>query len=361
MKNLYTQTAACCLKIATIILFSLPLTTNAQESMRANLYVVDANGATLVDGNLTNYNSIYSNAVDIDDAWKMTNPGINFGIVRETFNLVVERRTLIGLTDTTFFRMWNLPQYHYRIRFVLKNLNHPGMGAIVKDNYLNIETNIGLNDTTYYDFNVDANSASSGETRFQVIFGASYFAPVDVSFTGIQAQRKGKDVFVEWGVASETSMESYIVEHSADGRNFQALQQVRPYNTPVFKTYNYNDLKASSGDNFYRIKGISINGKVQYSPVATVRSINAAQSITVYPNPVVNKTVQLQFNNQPEGKYNVTLLHNNGVSQQLSTIQVNSGQGTQSVNLPYNLIPGVYRLQLTGPDNKMTVKNIQVL
>ena len=94
MKTFYNPAVYCCSKIILFLFLLLPIQLSAQESMRANLYIVDVNGLTLVDGNLTNYNNIYSNNVDIYDGWKMANPGINFGILRSGFNLSVERRSI---------------------------------------------------------------------------------------------------------------------------------------------------------------------------------------------------------------------------------------------------------------------------
>jgi hypothetical protein len=73
-----------------------------------NLFIVYNNGATLMDVNMTNYNNQYSNAVDGNDIWKMSNFGENFGIIRSSANLVFERRSLIAVNDTTYFRMWNM-------------------------------------------------------------------------------------------------------------------------------------------------------------------------------------------------------------------------------------------------------------
>lgn len=361
MKNLYTFTATYCLKIITVLLFSIPFTGKSQESMRANLYVIDATGSILVDGNLTNYNNIYSNAVDINDAWKMTNPGINFGILRDGYNLVVERRSLIGNADTTFFRMWNMPQYHYRIKFILNNLHHPGLKAELKDNYLHTSTPIGLNDTTNYDFNVDAIAASADQMRFQLIYSSTYFAPVDVNFAGIKLQRKGRNVLVAWDIANEVSVESYTIEHSLDGKNFNDIQQIAAYNTPVSKTYKYEDLQATYADNYYRIRATNFGGKIQYSTVAKINSMVTNASIFVYPNPVVNNLVQLHYTGQPAGMYNLVLVHSNGTKQPLPSILLNEGQGLKSINLPQNLSKGIYLLQIIGPGNKKTVNTIQVL
>lgn len=360
MKNCYSLAINYCLKIFTAILLFFPAAVNAQESMRVNLYVVDATGAILVDGNLTNYNSNYSNAVDINDAWKITNPGINFGILRDGYDLVVERRNVIGKTDTTFFKMWNMSQFGYRLKFMLKNLNHPGLTAVLKDNYLNREFPVGLNDTTNVDFSVTGDQASVDQKRFMLIFKKPPPPPVDIKFTAVDAQRNGKNVLLEWSVTNEVTVESYVVEYSSDGINFNALREQEPDNTQASKTYNYEYAESSCGVMYYRIKVVNSGGKLQYSPLAKVNALSTTQEIKVYPNPVVNKTVHLEFNNLPAGKYAVTLLYNNGSTRQLTSLQTGSDQN-YSVNLPKELASGIYRLRITGPDGKSTYKSIYVV
>lgn len=361
MKTILHQAASRCRISILFILLLLSVHLNAQESMRANLYIVDANGQTLVDGNLTNYNNIYSNNVDINDGWKMANPGINFGILRSTITLVVERRSVYTTSDTTFFRMWNMPQANYRIKFMLKNLNHLGMRGIIRDMYKNTETTIGLNDTTYFNFAVTADPASANEQRFQLVYGPNLAGPVDVNFTGIHLLRKGNGVLVKWDVAGETSIESYTVEHAADGRNFSSLKQVKPgMSSGTARSYDYLDADASKTEGFYRIKALSLGGRVQYSNIAKINACGLDKEINVYPNPVINKTVQLQFNNQPGGKYDLVLLYSNGVQQQLTSFQIAEGQSSFTLNLPQNIKPGIYRLQFRGPGT-MLVKTINVL
>lgn len=125
-----------------------PLAVN--RSLRVNLYAVDINGATLVDGVLTNYNDIYSNGVDVDDAVKMPNEGINLSILRGNVDLVVERRALI---DNSYLRIWNLPVGNYRFRIVARDLNNMSAGFF-RDETLRTKVILGLNDTTYYDFSI---------------------------------------------------------------------------------------------------------------------------------------------------------------------------------------------------------------
>ncbi len=136
-----------------IFIFATPVLVLAQPSMRANLHIVAANGSTvLMDGNLTNYDSIYSNSLDMYDAWKMNNFSENFGILRSNSVLVIERRKNISVCDTTFFKMWNMQYRNYRLQIITKNFHQPGLTAYLLDKFLDTKTVVKINDTKEYLF-----------------------------------------------------------------------------------------------------------------------------------------------------------------------------------------------------------------
>jgi len=355
MKTLYPTSTR--LRALMFVIFSFPFFLNAQELMRANLYVLDANGATLVDGNLTNYNNIYSNTVDMYDAWKMNNPGINFGILRNGQTLVVERRSLLTDTDTTFFRMWNLPKYNYGIRFDLRNLDHPGMSAFVKDTYLNTLTIVKLNDTTWYNFTIDANAASTAQLRFQLIYSKKEQEIIPVSFTGLHLKSKRNGVLVEWSVLNERSVESYNVEHSTDNRNFSSIQQVTSQNTTPANTYNYFDVDPVPGSNFYRIKAVRTDKSFQYSDVARLAPLKS-NSISIFPNPVTNKTFQLHFYNHVAGTYKLQIVNKMGQVVYKNIAKVTGKNFIKSIELGSVIRPGIYQLHITDDHSKLTTQQL---
>ena len=355
MKKFYSLAVSCCGKLFLIFFLLLSFISKAQESMRANLYALNTSGTILLDGNLTEYNIIYSNTVDINDAWKMVNPGVNFGIERSGYDLAVERRSALKNYDTTFFRMWNMSKSNYNIKFILKDLDQKGMYAFIKDNYFGTKTAVDLNDTTDFMFTINNDLASAAEMRFQLIYA------LDVDFKDFSVQRKGADVRVQWQAANELAIESYWIEQSADGINFNNIRQVIPYyNNAATNSYDYIHAGVSAVDIFYRIKAVGSAGRVLYSAVEKATENTSAPGISVYPNPVVNKTVQLQFNNLAAGKYNTLLLYSNGMQQQLSPFQLGEWQTNGSVNLPQSLPPGTYQLRFTGPGNKRIIKNILI-
>lgn len=362
MKKIYTLAVSRCLQLFSIVLFFIPFGSHSQELMRANLYVDNPGGLLLVDGNLTNYNNTYSNAVDINDAWKMANPGINFGILRSGYNLVVERRSVYTATDTTFFRMWNMTQANYRIKFMLKNLNHPGMQAMVVDNYLHSCTLIGLNDTTFYSFSVNADPASAAELRFQLIYGANLSGGVlDVNILSFCARQQGKSLLLNWEVSGEEPTDYYVIEHAAGTGGFSEIGHVNAMMDRGGKgSYRYTLPSQDAGENFYRIKVVSRSGRVAYSTVASVNFEMSSSDFAVYPNPVVNKNMHLQFNVSEDSRYELYLYTLDGRPVRLTSLDVKKGASEFNLLLPAGLLPGSYYLKAINKNNPI-VKTVNIL
>ncbi len=364
MKNFtLTKGAFHCICLTAILIVSLFTPASAQVRMRANLMIVDANGATLMDGNMTNYAATYSNAIDGYDIWKMSNFGENFGILRSTANLVIERRNLITNCDTTYFRMWNVQQRNYRIQLITENLHTFNLFAFVRDSYLNQDIPVALNDTSNIDFAVTSVPASKAQNRFTLIYKNLNTAggALPVQFTSIQLQRKNNDVQVNWAVENEINMVKYVVEYATDAVNFTPVKEVASNNSRSPKSYSIADSRSTATDHFYRIRGIDLGGKIQYSAIARLGASKGQQALNVYPNPVTNKTCQLQLEVTQASTYKVTLTSMNGQRQELSSLSVTAGQSLQTLSLPKNTIPGIYRLQLTAPNESVLVKTIHVL
>lgn len=366
MKSSTKKLVACIYMYVPMLLICFILTSQsfAQVRMRANLHIVAANGtSTLMDGNMTNYSNSYSNAIDGNDIWKMSNFGENFGILRTTANLVIERRSLISVKDTTYFRMWNMQQRNYRIQVIAENLHNNNLMAFIRDSYLNVDVPIDLNDTTFVDFTVNAQAGSSAANRFKLIYVDVNVAgsTLPVSFTGITASRKNNNIQLSFSVANEINMQHYMVQYSKDGRTFSDINKVDIAGTGSSKTYQAMDVQSASATHFYRIKGISIGGKEQFSSIAKVSSLSNAASVQVYPNPIADKRMQLELNNTVAGNHQLVIIGNNGQRFVLPAIKLAGTQQLQTVQLPSQITPGIYQLQVTAPDANVLVKTIIVL
>ena len=332
--------------------------------LRANLYGFDPDGtAALLDGNLTKYDSTYSNAVDDYDAAKMTNFGENFGLQRGTTILAIERRRTIGSSDSVFFKMWNMRQVTYLLQVVATNLYKPGLTGVLEDQYLNTKTNLFLSDTTRLAFTISSDPASAAPGRFRILF--AFPAPVvdpALTFTKVSAIQKNDYVNVEWQVKNEKNVLQYDVEKSTDGINFIKLSTSGANaKDAISKHYSWVDLNPVKGDNYYRIRSISKTGSVKYSSIVMVHIGKKGGGIRVYPNPVAgNGSIAVDVSNMAPGPFMVKLINNFGRMVLIKKINHILGVSIETFRPDIKLLTGIYQLEIYSPDKTVATAKIIV-
>lgn len=351
---------ALCSFFSCIYAFSSPKTLNGggPEDIRSNLYVKQGTGAPiLLDGDLTEYDASFSNNLDGMDARKMSNFSENLGMLRSTYVLVVERRATIGLTDTIFYKMWQMQQRPYQLEFITNNLDHPGLEGYLEDSYLKTSTPIDLNGRTTVDFTITSAPASAATDRFRIIFKTIAAAPLPLTFTSFDAYRQNKLVKIDWKTENETNMTGYQVEKSIDGIRFSGVSDIKANNFPV-NSYSWVDIYPSTGNNYYRILSTENDGKRKYSEVLKVLNEKGNIGVTLYPNPVTNHTFHIQLDNQPSGVYEIRLLSNTGQLVFVKKIQHPGGNINQTVETNQSLKKGVYQLEVITPSNTKKTEKV---
>ena len=205
---------------------SLPVNTSllysgipsSSEEIRSNLYVVEPDAHTvLMDGGLTQYDQSFTNSIDGMDARKMSNFSENIGMIRGTTTLVIERRHTIDISDTIFYKLWNVQQRSYQLEFITSNLNHPGLSGHLEDSYLQTSVPIDLNGANNINFSVNADPASSAMYRFRIIFNTAEAGLMPLTFTSLKAYQQDNSVHIDWNTENEQNLKSYNVERSGDG------------------------------------------------------------------------------------------------------------------------------------------------
>ena len=338
-----------------------PATPNILPSqfLRTNLYLVNTdNSLLLADGLFAEFNDVFSDSVLLEDAPKFSNINENIALVRNNNVLAAERRPIVNSTDTIYFKLWKTTARKYQFEFIPTNLNV--VEIILQDSYLNSSTNLSLVAATRVNFTIDATAASAATNRFRIVFKNAIVLPVTIS--NVKAALLNNDVAVEWKVANEINMLGYEVEKSTSGTVFTSSYSVKVNGSNnANNTYNWFDVNATQGNNFYRIKSIDNNGEVKYSAIVKV-TINSSKtgSIKIYPNPVNNNIINLQLTNQPKGNYLLKLTNNIGQTIYSTNMQSNSINSTLSINIPGKLTSGVYNLEVNTPDNKTSTQKVIV-
>lgn len=339
--------------------FTFGTPTTGTESMRVNLYLLNTqnNSTILADGVLAEYNHLYNDSVTLEDAYKLTNIRENLGLSRYTSTLAVERRPIISLDDTLYFKLWKTTQRHYQLEFIAINLYRPGMQAFLQDSYLGTNTTLSLTGTTKINFSINANKLSSDIRRFKLIYKTIIAqSPLPVTFTNIQAQQVNNKVSIDWKVENEINIARYEVERSGYGSDFKLLNSLGVIGVNnSFNSYKSLDHSPVAGNNFYRIKSVDKDGVEKYSTtVKVVANKTEKGTISIFPNPITGNKINLQFTDQQPGVYQVRLYNNNGQMVYSTKLTVNSNHISQSIYPSQGLRGGIYQLEIVKPDNTTT-------
>jgi Secretion system C-terminal sorting domain len=337
--------------------------TTQDEHIRSNLYLVNAdNSTTLYDGDYTAYADSYSNEIDGMDAMKLTNFTENLGMSRGNVILAIERRQTIGLTDTIFYDMWQMRRRTYQLQFITVNLNHPGLSGFLEDKYLNTRTPVDLNGTTTSNFTITTDAASGVPDRFRLVFvSAAKFGALPITFASVRAYQQNNNIALDWKVENEFNIKQYEIQKSINGKDFMNTSTVgAKRNNSNSVSYQWVDVNPAAGNNFYRIRSVSLDGAVLYSNIMKVSMGSATRDIVIYPNPVVNGIVNLQLINQPKGKYAVRIINNSGQLMQATELHHEQGSASQTILIDPKLVKGTYNIEITRPDNTRLTRKISL-
>lgn len=112
--------------------------------------------------------------------------------------------------------------------------------------------------------------------------------PLPASLVSFEAIKQAGSVLLQWVTSNEINTDKYLVERSADGINYSNIGSVNALSNGLTNSYKLTDNLPLQGLNYYRLKMIDRDAGFRYSPVRKINFTNAADDITLYPNPVVN-------------------------------------------------------------------------
>jgi len=109
-------------------------------------------------------------------------------------------------------------------------------------------------------------------------------APVEFLYFNVSKGNQGNNLV--WKTATELNASKFIIERSIDGINFSVIDEVNATNSINGNDYRYKDYSApTSGEIYYRLKVIDIDGSYQYSEIRVVNQANESAYFSLYPVP----------------------------------------------------------------------------
>jgi hypothetical protein len=325
-----------------------------KQFFRASLFT--GPDGIIADGNTVAFDRSFSDSVDGNDALKMINSGENFGLKRENKILSIEAKSPLDGSDTIYYNMSNLKARTYQLRFAPVNMDKSGLEVYLIDQFLNTSMPLSLIDSSFVNIEITGNAASSAANRFKVVFKPMTVLPVTV--TSVKAYAKEKNVAVEWKVENESNMLEYEVEKSVDGTKYVLSSAIPALNHGTDK-YVWIDQQIVAGNNYYRIKIKSHDGTSHSTEVVKVSQKATENGISVYPNPIVNNTINLLLTNQPSGAYGIRLLNSSGEVIMIKSISHTGGTKLEKIEKAGNDLPkGIYQLEVNKPSGNQYIIEI---
>ena len=130
-------------------------------------------------------------------------------------------------------------------------------------------------------------------------FAVAYknITPLPVELVSFKAEKAENAVKVTWSTASEKNNAYFVIERSADGKNFTAAGQVEGNGTTsAAKNYAFLDKNPLNNVSYYRLKQVDLDGAFEYSQIVKVMfsNKNTGLSLNAFPNPTTdNVNVQV--------------------------------------------------------------------
>jgi hypothetical protein len=166
-------------------------------------------------------------------------------------------------------------------------------------------------------------------------------------------------VQVDWKVSTEQNLKQYVVEKSIDAVNFTSIA-TQTANNIANSSYSAIDNTPNNGNNYYRILSIANDGSKAYSNIVLVKIGSKLQNISVYPNPVEGKTLNLQLQNMDKGTYLIQIFTESGRMVFQSNLNHNGGSGTQSIILPASMSNSNYVLKTSTENGVVFTEKILI-
>ena len=100
-------------------------------------------------------------------------------------------------------------------------------------------------------------------------------SPIYVKLLAFNVKADGTGNILEWQTTSEVNTREFIIERSADGKDFSLAFWITPKGAPNSSTfYKYTDSTAGS-QTYYRLRMVDASGKEQVSRIVAVNRQSA--------------------------------------------------------------------------------------
>jgi len=137
-------------------------------------------------------------------------------------------------------------------------------------------------------------------------------------------------IVLSWIMENETNSKWFVIERSSNGNNFDSIGVKSGLNNMHESDYTFTDLRSLSGNSYYRIRLVNMDGGIKYSKVITLNNGTVSAKMQVYPNPA-GAVVNYSLNSTVSDQVTVEVFNLAGVVVMSKQQQLSAGVNQQSL------------------------------
>jgi hypothetical protein len=326
-------------------------------------YIV-TNGFGVVKRNVSSGNVTFPVGVSLYNPCRLSNSGISDVFSVRVVDNVTDNGTGVGATTSAkcVKRTWMISEdvvggsnVTMRLQWNGNNTEHIN-GFVYNPGFMYIAHHDGTN---WEDkgSNGQSNAADAyfvsqtNITSFSPFAIADNSTPLPIELVSFQANCAGDEkINVTWTTASEHNTSHYVVEHSRNGNDWDALTIVAAAgNSTSLLDYTYVHEQANAGTNYYRLTQYDNDGAFeQFNAVAAAcDNMNNTTTLSTYPNPSENSFYINLYTEDLDGAGKLTITDARGNVVHTQEVSIEKGNSVIYMN-NMNIAPGMYYMQVTN-------------
>ncbi|OAQ39320.1 hypothetical protein A5893_11710 [Pedobacter psychrophilus] len=175
-----------------------------------------------------------------------------------------------------------------------------------------------------------------------------------VSLTSFTGNYQNNAVNLIWQTASETNNSHFEIFRSGDNKKQISLGKVPGNgNSNALNTYRFKDTQPLAGQNYYFLKQIDLDGKINEVGIYTVNVGLEKLQLSAY-HSVEENAVLLSLYSVTGGKGKLQIFDLGG--KKISDINVQLEKGYQSLRIPATLTQGIYLVNYSSASEQISSK-----
>jgi hypothetical protein len=223
-------------------------------------------------------------------------------------------------------------------------------------------------ETTYIDLNavVGEDNYMVRALKLEVSNSGSYLnlsqgafanAVLPLSLINYTVQLNNNTVINHWQTLNEVNVNHINVQRSTDSLIFNTVGKVYAKGGG---DYSFNDtgLPNYVTQLYYRLQIVDNNGAEQFSDIQAINlKISTSGTLSIFPNPVTGKQINLILNQLPKGLYKISFINSIGIKIQDSEFYFDGTNLKKEIDLNFN--SGIYLMNIQS-ENYQSVQKVIV-